>query len=184
MKVLAHNPRGMLWQNDGNETLQDSSPEFADASAFRVGAKYVKGESGGGGKIGFDLIEQMGEGHRRVEAVNLAGGFNGKGGELGLNIWNGRDPKEIEDRDQIKVAEFRHDEVEFKVPIKAPNLTAQAQPPSRFYTDNQQYCFNFQGGPTGAAMVVYDTWKPGTTEREPDEAKWRPIGDFTFRVNR
>lgn len=119
MKILAENSTGVLWNNDGNETIQDSFR--ADASKFRVGAPYEEGESGGGGAFSIDVIggiPGMPAG-KRVEIVNLAGGLqrNG-GGELGINITKPGTWHNISDAAQQKVVEFRADEVEFKVPVK------------------------------------------------------------------
>src|SRR5262245_37051598 len=104
----------------GNEVMVDAKDP--DAAKFRVGSRYVKGQSGGGGGYSFDIIEEAAEGNRRIEAVVLVGGSNGKGGELGMCIWDGTTP--ITDASQRKVAEFRHDGIEFKVPITAPNLAS------------------------------------------------------------
>lgn len=112
----------------GNEIIIDAKD--ADAAKFRVGSRYVPGECGGGGAYSWDLIQEVHEGNRRVEAAVLVGGFNGRTGEVGLCIWNGRDPGDIRDEDQKKVVEFRPDEIEFRVPIKAPNFTGGGGAPS------------------------------------------------------
>ena len=129
MKILADNPQGCLWQNDGNETIQDS--KYPDAAKFRVGAPYEAGESGGGGAFSFDVIAGIpGQpADKRVEVAVLTGGMQGNGGgEVGLSITKPGTYHDITDAAQQKVVEFRGDGVEFKVPISAPNLPVANQP--------------------------------------------------------
>ena len=111
--IIAETDNGQL-RIQGNEVIIDAKD--ADAAKFRVGARHVPGESGGGGAYSFDVIEEVSEGSRRTEAVLLNGGFNGVGGELSVTIWDGSQP--ITDASQRKAIEIRHDEVEFKVPVK------------------------------------------------------------------
>ena len=73
--------------------------------------------------------------------------------------------------------------LEINVPVKGaafPSLpSAEVR---RFYTDRGRYCYNFQDDPGAGPLsrgTVYDTWKPGTTEREPDEKKWIAVGTIT-----
>lgn len=115
--TLVDTPLGRLWQNGGNETIQDS--KVPDASKFRVGAPYVAGQSGGGGAYSFDVLNAFGR--ARTEVAVFTGGYNGTQGEVGLSIWNGQEP--FGDANQKKVVEFYGDHVEFKVPISAPNLS-------------------------------------------------------------
>lgn len=127
MKVLADNAQGLLWNNDGNETLQDA--KNADAAKFRVGSPYEQGQSGGGGAFSFDVIGGLpprkdgSAPPARVEVAVLTGGMqtNG-GGEVGLSITKPGTFSDIDDAAQKKVVEFRADGIEFKVPISAPNL--------------------------------------------------------------
>lgn len=126
-EILARSHNGLHWFG-GNETRTDAKD--ADASASRLGSRHIPGQSGGGGKRSFDVFFQFDHEPtdeellvaKRIEAAVIVGGFNGTGGEIGICIWNGRDQNDIEDADQIKVVEMRHNEVEFKVPIIAPNL--------------------------------------------------------------
>lgn len=117
MSIIADTSNGQL-RLQGNETITDAKD--ADAAKVRVGSRHVPGKSGGGGAYSFDVIEEVSEGNHRTEAVVMVGGFNGSGGELGICIWNGVEP--ITDPGQPKVVEMRHNEIEFKVPIRAPNL--------------------------------------------------------------
>ena len=163
MSILAETHNGQL-RIQGNECLIDAKD--ADASKYRVGSREVPGESGGGGAISFDVIERVEEGSPRIEAVVMVGGSNGKGGELGICVWDGVRP--ISDAGQPKVVEFRHNEIEFKVPVKG--LPAAGGRVTRFYTDHGKFCVNWQddsGQPTG---IVYDT------HGSADESTWTAIG--------
>ena len=112
--VLDDNDRGKTTV-EGNEVLVTS--KVYDAAKFRVGAP-VGPSSGGGGAFSWDLMNF--QGRSRTEVAVLAGGFNGTQGEIGLSIWNGKEP--FGDATQKKVVEFYADHVEFKVPVTAPNL--------------------------------------------------------------
>ena len=112
--VLDDNDRGKTTV-EGNEVLVTS--KVYDAAKFRVGAP-VGPSSGGGGAFSWDLMDF--QGRTRTEVAVLAGGFNGTQGEIGLSIWDGKEP--FGDATQKKVVEFYADHVEFKVPITAPNL--------------------------------------------------------------
>ena len=166
MKILADNPQGRLWNNDGNETLQDS--KYPDAAKFRVGAPYAEGESGGGGAFSFDVIAGIPgqpEG-KRVEIAVLTGGMqrNG-GGEVGLSITAAGTYHDISDFAQKKVVEFRAEEVEFKVPIKAPNLSAISGAQEMLRSTTGRFMLALQND---GNLVLYDMqtakplWASGT----------------------
>lgn len=125
MATIDETSRGQV-RLDGNEHLTDAKgpAERAepDPAKNRVGSPYVPGRCGGGGAYSHDIIDRVGAGQRRVEAVLRTGGFNGKTGESKLIIWNGRDFGDIRDSDQVTVYEATSERVEFKVPISAPNL--------------------------------------------------------------
>jgi hypothetical protein len=127
--VIEDNSKGVLWNNNGNETIMDS--KFSDASKFRVGSPYEKGQSGGGGAFSFDIIGGMPPRQdgsappTRVEVALFTGAVTSEGGgEVGLSITRPGTWSDIDDAAQQKVVEFRGDQVEFKVPISAPNLGA------------------------------------------------------------
>lgn len=158
MATLAETHNGQL-RIQGNEVLIDAKDP--DAAKFRVGSREVAGQSGGGGAVSFDVIERVEEGSPRIEAVVMVGGSNGRGGELGLCVWDGTRP--ISDASQRKVAEFRHDVVEFKVPITAPNLRSDA---TRFYHQGGRFVTNYQDD---GHIVTLDMG--GTA----DESQWVPV---------
>ena len=129
MAIIDETARGQV-RFEGNELLVDvkGPVEHADPdpSKVRVGSEYVPGECGGGGGFSHDVIDRVGPGQRRVEAVVHNGGFNGRTGEYSLNIWNGRDFGDIRDSDQIKVMEATAEGIEFKVPVKAAGWATTA----------------------------------------------------------
>lgn len=147
MKVLADNSQGILWNNDGNETIQDA--KNADAAKFRVGSPHVPGQSGGGGAVSFDVIEGSGETARRKEVAVVVGGFNGQQGEIGICVWNGQEP--FGDATQIKVMEIRGNEIEFKVPVKG--LSASSAAAGRFYHEGGRFVTIYQDD---GHVVTYD----------------------------
>ena len=165
MPILAETHNGQL-RIQGNETIQDAKD--ADAAKFRVGSRHVPGQSGGGGAYSFDVINEVSEGNHRTEVAVIVGGYNGKGGEVGVCVWDGVEP--ISDAGQPKVMEWRHDEIEFKVPIKAPNLGSANSRPSRFYTDGGKFCINWQDDTGQPSGVVY------ATHGSADESKWTAVG--------
>ena len=132
--VLNDNADGILWAR-GNETVQDA--KNADAAKVRVGGPQ-------GGAFSADLTAG-GPDERRTEVVVLAGGRSYLGGgELGISVWDGTEP--ITDLSQRKVIEIRHNEIEFKVPVKG--LGGAVVSPSGRYHAIMQDDGNF---------VVYDT---------------------------
>lgn len=154
--ILADTHNGQL-RVQGNETIQDAKD--ADASKFRVGSREVPGQSGGGGAYSFDVIERVEEGSPRIEAVVMVGGSNGHGGELGICVWDGTRP--ISDPSQKKVIEFRHNEIEFKVPVKG--LPSGGSNSGRTYHEGGQFITIYQND---GQVVTYKT--NGTT----DESQW------------
>lgn len=165
--IVAETPRGQLrLQND--EAIVDS--KVADAAGIRVGSRTVPGESGGGGKVSFDRITEVAEQNRRTELAFLHGTTSHlNAGELSITVWNGTEP--ITDASQQKVAEFRHNEIEFRVPVKfAGGAIAGSARVTRFYTDGGKFCFNFQDDTGLPAGIVYDT------HGNADETTWTAVG--------
>lgn len=154
--IIAETHNGQL-RLQGNETITDAKD--ADAAKFRVGSRRVPGQSGGGGAYSWDIITEVSEGNHRTEAAVLVGGFNGKGGEVGLCLWDGTEP--ITDASQKKVVEFRHNEIEFKVPVKG--LPAGGSSNGRIHHEGGQFVTIYQND---GNVVTYKT--NGTT----DESKW------------
>lgn len=167
MPVIADTAKGQLRiQND--EAIIDS--KVADMAGVRIGSRYVPGECGGGGKVSFDRITEAAENNRRTEMAFMLGTTSHLGaGELTVTIWDGTDP--ITDASQKKVLEIRHNEIEFKVPVKG--LPAGGGRVTRFYTDGGKFCFNFQDDTGQPAGIVYDT--KGTL----DETQWVAVGRLT-----
>lgn len=112
-EIIKETSNGVLWFG-GNELRADARD--LDAAKVRVGSRLVAGQHGGGGAYSFDLFNDI-EG-RRVEAAVLTGSFNGRTGEVGLSIWNGRDYNDIRDADQIKAVEFTSLFTDFKTPVR------------------------------------------------------------------
>ena len=120
-EIIKETSNGVLWFG-GNEARSDAKD--LDAAKFRVGSRFEDGVHGGGGAYSFDGIDTNGTtaddlmAARRVECAVLTGSFNGRTGEVGLSIWNGRDRNDIRDADQKKVFEMTSEGIEFKVPVK------------------------------------------------------------------
>ena len=169
MPILAETHNGQL-RIQGNELIIDAKD--ADASKFRVGSRHVPGQSGGGGAYSFDIIETVAEGSGRIEAAILVGGTNGVGGEVGVCIWDGTRP--ITDASQRKVMEWRHDEIEIKVPLRVSGGVIGGSLPNsrvtRFYTDGGKFAINWQDDTGNPVGVVYKT--NSTT----DESQWVAVG--------
>lgn len=166
--ILEDNDRGTLWQNNGNETIQDS--KFSDASKFRVGSPYEKGQSGGGGALSFDIIGGMPPRKdgtappTRVEVVGIGGAVTQQGGgELGIWVTKPGTWSDIDDAAQQKVAEFRGDQIEFKVPISAPNLSGSDGGGKRVYHEGGKFVTIYQDD---GHVVTYDMRK------DPWKALW------------
>ena len=177
-QILADNNTGTLWNNGGNETIQDS--KIADASKFRVGAPYEAGQSGGGGAFSFDVtggnIPGMHEG-KRIEVVLQTGAMNREGGgETGLFVTRRGTWGNISDEAQVRIWEITSDRVEFKVPISAPNLGGGGGTGGnrqRLETADGRYVWQLQNDPAHGAMgaiIVYDTH--GNIA---DEAGWTAV---------
>lgn len=166
MSIVAETTRGQL-RLEGNESITDAKD--IDPAAHRVGSRFVPGECGGGGKHSFDIITDVHEGNRRVEAAVIVGGFNGTDGEIGISIWNGRDFSDIQDSDQKKVVEMRSGEVEFKVPVKFSGgvIGTAGDRASSFASPNGRFLTAFQDD---GHMVTYDTHHPAWGTNRPDAA--------------
>lgn len=162
MSILAETQNGQL-RIQGNEVIVDAKDD--DASKFRVGSRN-------GGGYSFDQITEVSEGNRRNEIIVLTGGRTQQGGgELGFNIWNGVEP--ISDAGQIKVAEFRHNEIEFKVPLRGIQFSTSA---SQLRSPNGKYALAIQDD---GNLVVYDTDK----DNNPSTRWWEPIWSwFTGKI--
>ena len=118
--TLVESSVGKIWWNGGNELIAES--KIPDASKFRVRAPQQEGESGGGGAFSFDVGNVPGS-SSTVEAVLLTGGINRYGGgESGFFILKRGTWGNISDAAQIRIWEATSDGIEFKVPVKAPNL--------------------------------------------------------------
>lgn len=125
-EIIKSTSNGLFWFG-GNEARSDAKD--LDASKVRVGSRMVPGQHGGGGAFTFDGLMTNDTSDagiqraRRVEVAGIGGSFNGRTGEVGMWIWNGRDPNDIRDADQVKVIEFFSDHIEIKVPVRG--LTVQ-----------------------------------------------------------
>ncbi len=173
--IIRETSNGLFWWG-GNEARSDAKD--LDASKVRVGSRVVPGKHGGGGAFTYDGLYNLPDNPsaddimraRRVEIAGIGGAWNGKAGEVGIWVWNGRDPNDIRDADQPKVIEFFHDHIEFKVPVKGLQLPAGSARVTRFYTDGGRFMINWQDDTGRPAGIVYDTH--GTT----DESKWTAVG--------
>ena len=156
-----------------NEVLIVSTVD--DPPKVRMAAPF----GGGLGALSYNRLRQDG----RLEEVVLLqgkvderyrppeqGGTSTNGtelvGELRLDLRRPSRAGDTDDKRMIPIFQMRHDGIVFHVPV---GLASQRV--SRFYSDNGRYCFNVQGD-EGGQIVRYDTWKPGTSEPEPDESKW------------
>ena len=153
MAILAETSNGQL-RIQGNEVIIDAKDD--DASKFRVGSRN-------GGAYSFDQITEVAEGNRRNEVIVITGGrTQAGGGELGISIWDGSEP--ISDFGQKKVAEFRHNEIEFKVPIRG--LTAG--PSNELRSPNGRFVLAIQDD---GNLVVYDT----DSDQNPTTPWWSAV---------
>lgn len=169
MSTLAETSNGQL-RIQGNEIIIDAKD--ADASKFRVGSRHVPGQSGGGGGISFDLIDRVEEGSPRKEVIVLVGGFNGKEGELGICVWNGKEP--FGDATQIKVMEIRGSEIEFKVPVKGLRVAGGNN--QTLVSPNGKYVAAIQDD---GNLVVYDT----DPDNNPSTPWWSAVWSwFTGKI--
>lgn len=161
MPILADTPTGQL-RIQGNEIFIDAKD--ADAAKFRVGAREVPGQSGGGGGYSFDVINRVEEGSPRTEVAVIVGSSNGRGGEIGISVWDGTHP--ITDFSQKKVMELRHNEIELKVPVKfSGGITTDrmTSPNKRFVTvqqdDGNFVTYDATLGPIGSPdAAVWSAW--------------------------
>lgn len=72
-----------------------------------------------------------------------------------------------------------------RMPIPtAPGWPSPVVPPpsphervTRLWSGDGRYCWNTQSD-DGGKIVQYDTWQPGTSTPEPDEARWRPVAQW------
>lgn len=177
MTELHNDERGTL-RVEGNETIQDS--KVADASKFRVGAPYEKGESGGGGGFVFDVIGGLpnrpngSPPPERVEVAHMLGALNDTGGgEWSLGLTKPGTWADISDEAQFKVIEATATKIEFKVPITAPNMNA---PTLINRLHSGRFVYQLQDDPASGPLgriVIYDTH--GTS----DETQWRAVGVLT-----
>jgi hypothetical protein len=171
-EIIKSTSNGLFWFG-GNEARSDAKD--LDASKVRVGSRMVPGQHGGGGAFTFDGLMTTDTSDtgiqraRRVEVAGIGGSFNGRTGEVGMWIWNGRDPNDIRDADQVKVIEFFSDHIEIKVPVKGLSSVSSGRV-TRFYTDGGKYIVNWQDDTGKPSGIIYDTH--GTT----NEAEWTAVG--------
>lgn len=166
-QTLATTSNGLLWHG-GNELREDAKD--LDAAKVRVGSRLAPGVHGGGGAYSFDCLDLDAsdptdddiKAARRVEAAVLTGSFNGRTGEVGLSVWNGRDLSDIRDADQKKVFEATPDLFEVKVPVKfsggvVGGSGGGGNDDSAFTSPNGRFRTQFQDD---GHMVTYDTYDP------------------------
>lgn len=113
-EFLADDERGCV-RVEGNELITDS--KIADAAAVRVGSPKQDGASSGGGKFSFDDTTVPGS-RREIALLSVGDGVFGPEFKLQLLKKDGGS----NDADMVNPMRATATEVEFTVPITAPNL--------------------------------------------------------------
>ncbi len=164
--VLDENGAGVVHVR-GNELCVDS--KISDAAAIRIGSEYAPGRSGGGGLVGFDVLE----GSRKCIVLFTGGQDQNGGGELTIHVLK-RDGQSV-DADMLKAIEIREGEIQFRFPISAPNLVGGQATGNRqrLESANGKFVYQLQDDPASGpfgAIIVYDTH--GNIA---NEAGWTPV---------